>query len=229
MSLSELFTNNYEYLNTVAKRITRHKDIKLAPELLNTTYLAAFEKQEKGDCIPQDDLGFVKWFSMFMKNCFMWPNSNFNSGSTLTVDSNVTFSIDAQYFKLNGGWRNKKVRVSTDPESRDDEEIIDGDALRDMELGAESVSDRTKEFIAEITYLSTKQALKLTEVLEFKRSLPRHEEILFELYFEKELSTRRIAELYSDETNTMNYQSVNKMVNIIKSKIKNYQWKQSTT
>lgn len=217
MTLAELFTNNYEYLNTVAKRITRCKDHRMAPDLLNSTYLVVHEKHEKGMYIPETDEDFVKWFSKCMKNYFVWPNSEFNE----TYSPKEELKIDASFAHYDS-FRNK------DDTERQSVPIllVDQDALRNIEVSVEQANDFTKELIEISSSLGKIKTLQYIELIEFKRTLPPHEAILFELYFEKELSTRKIAELYSDDLNIMNYQSVNQMVNTIKSKIENYKWKQ---
>lgn len=205
MSLRDLFTYNYDYLNTVAQRITRKRDYRQAPELLSTTYLTIHEKAKAGTIlIPGENDEFVKWFCKCMKNYYRWPNSNFNK--THSRD-NIVCHIDTYY------------------EERASDFLVDEDALRDIEIQTEETNDLTKELIDISSSLGRDKTLRYIEVIEFKRTLESHESILFELYFEKEMSTREIAKEYSMEFNTINYQSINKMINIIKTKINNYKWK----
>lgn len=203
MTLSELFTYNYTYLNTVAKRITRCKNVHMAADLLNDTYLVIHEKQEAGLKVPENNDEFVKWFSKCMSNYFKWPNSSFNK----LFNSKESLTIDNGYFQ------------------RNDERLIDQDALRDIEILVEDTNDFTKELFEISSSMGAIKTLKYIELVEFKRTLPSHEKILFELYYEKELSTRDIATLYSSPVHKMNYQSVNNMVNKIKDKINTYKWK----
>jgi RNA polymerase sigma factor (sigma-70 family) len=196
VNLSELFTNNYEYLNTVAKRITRCKNVRMAPDLLSETYINLSNKETH---VPDDNEEFVKFFCKCMKNYFIWPNSSFNK----LYESEA---VELDDFKL--------ARL-TDPE-----------AQREIEISVEQTNDFTKEIIEISSSMGKAKTLKYIELVEFKRDLPPHEQILFELYFEKELSTRKIASMYSDEAHKMNYQSINQFVNVIKRKIDNYQWKQ---
>lgn len=231
MNLAKLFSDNYEYLNTVAKRITRRKNIKLAPELLNTTYIEVFEKQERGKFIPSDKEDFVKWFCAYMNNCFLFRDSTFNKNQKLDIDEMER--AEKREFE-----RYRKNKESIYPTLEDNfrgeldsnpggiNSLVDEEALREIEISVERANDFTKELIEISSNLGKTKTLKYIELVEFKRSLPTHESILFELYFEKELSTRKIADLYSMEGNVMNYQSVNIMVNQIKSKIKTYKWKQ---
>lgn len=148
---------------------------------------------------PAADQEFVKWFSKCMKNRFIWPDSSFN----------------------------KIYRPKEYPSEHIQEFLaVDTDSVTDIELGVEDTNEATRELIDISSSLGKKRTLKYIEVIEFKRSLLEYEKILFELYFEKDLSSRRIAEMYSDGVHKMNYQSVNSMVNIIKTKIKKYEWKQ---
>lgn len=215
MSLSRLFTNNYEYLSTVARRITRCKDVAMAPDLISETYLNLSEKQTE---YPGTDEEFVKWFSKCMKNYFVWPNSSFNvlynSKETLTLDQGEKHYNSNAQLHLDTGYVNSYIEL-----------ITDEDALNNIEIQVEGTNDFTKELIDISSCLGKIKTLKYIELVEFKRTLPPYESILFELYFEKELSTRDIARIYSDEIHKMNYQSVNKMVNSIKNKIKTYKWK----
>lgn len=220
MSLAKLFTDNYDYLNTVAKRITRCKDIRMAPDLLNSTYMVIHEKKEKGLFVPSESEEFVKWFSKCMKNYFKWPNSEFNSSYTPNEHLIVDEDFVCKKGKFSDNHHSDSCRL------RFDERIIDEDALKNIEVSVEQANDFTKELIEISSSLGKNKTLKYIELVEFKRTLPAHQAILFELYFEKELSTRKIADLYSIEGNTMNYQSVNIMVNEIKSKINTYKWKQ---
>jgi hypothetical protein len=222
VSLERLFTHNYEYLNTVAVRITRKKDYRLAPDLLNSTYLTIHEKASRGQClIPGENEEFVRWFSNCMKNYFKWPNSDFNKvhqpKEHLFVDGSFNSRHEWKITDTSGSWRINQTSS---------ELIVDEDALKDIEIQTEETNDFTKELIEISSSLGKAKTLRYIEVVEFKRSLQAHEAILFELYFEKEMSTRDIAKEYSTEFHTINYQSINKMVNTIKQKINNYKWTQ---
>jgi hypothetical protein len=216
VKLNELFTKNYDYLNTVAKRITRSRDHRMGPDLLNSTYLVVFEKHEKGLYIPEDGEEFIKWFSKCMKNYFTWPNSEFNK-----YYKDAEISLDRNYHQTG------QMKPNDGESLRHDLQLLDEDAHKNIEIFVEQANDFTKELIDISSSLGRTKTLKYIELVDFKRTLPTHESILFELYFEKELSTRKIADLYSIDGNTMNYQSVNGMVNKIKLKIKEYQWTQS--
>jgi hypothetical protein len=183
----------------VAKRITRCKDYRMAPDLISETYKCVNELKH-----PQDNEEFVKWFSKCMKNYFQWPNSSFNK-----LYSSKESSLCNPCIGIN------VVRY----------EPVDEDAQASIEIYVEETSDQTKELLEMSSSIGKIKALKYVELLEFKRTLPAHENILFDLYFEKEQSTREIAKLYSSPIHKMNYQSVNRMINVIKEKIKRYKWK----
>lgn len=224
MNLSELFAHNYQELSAVAHRIVRKKDYRRADELLSTTYLTIHEKATAGTVLVPGEHGeFVKWFSRCMKNYFKWPNSDFN-----TVRSNESLTIDSD---IASGHRNDNQQkfLDTGYSNRYDELLTDHDAQKEIELSVEETNDFTKELIEISSSMKRERALQYIEVIEFKRTLPAHEVILFELYFEKEMSTRDIAREYSTTGHTINYQSINKMINAIKQKINNYQWKQSVS
>lgn len=229
MTLAELFNNNYEYLMLVAKRITRAKNHRLAPDLLSSVYLEVHDRQENGLSIPQGSEDFKKWFCKYMSNHFLFRESEFNKCQQLDIDKSERLSLreKRRYQKKKGietADDNLLGELNSNPGGID--EIVDETAQRDIEICGEQANDFTRELIEISSSLGKTKTLKYIELIEFKRTLPKHEEILFDLYFEKELSTRRIAWLYSDNDNTMNYQSVNKMVNEIKAKIKIYKWKQ---
>lgn len=208
MKLAQLFTDNYEYLNTVAKRITRSRDHRMAPDLLNSTYLTVHEKHEKGMYVPYEGEEFVKWFSKCMKNYFTWPNSAFND----YYSPRYSLSLDDSHGKQdNSDYCSVPI------------ELVDPCAHLELELFAENTNDNTRELMAILNFdLEREDALKYLNVLDFVQSLEKYEKELFSLYFEKKLSTRKIAEMYSMESNTINYQSINIMVNKIKSKIEAY-------
>lgn len=192
----------------------------MAPDLLNSTYLVVHEKHEKGMFVPSENDDFVKWFSKTMKNYFVWPNSEFNK-----TYKQEAISIDQQFRVDNNILGDDRISKQTSS-NRYDESIIDEDALRDIEIQVEQANDFTKELIEISSSLGKQKTLKYIELVEFKRSLELHERELFIMYFEHGLSTRKIAQMYSMTENIMNYQSVNIMVNQIKSKIKSYKWKQ---
>lgn len=223
MSLSLLFANNYNELNTAAERITRRIDIGMASDLLSETYVGIEQRQSEGKIkIPEDNEGFVKLYCQWMKNYFVWPNSKFNqlytSKESLTIDNEFNNMDRSQvYGDLNPFSETLYVR--------NDELITDENALNNILILSEGVNDFTKEIIEISSSLGKTKTLKYIELIEFKRTLQPHESILFELYFEKDLSTRDISKMYSDETHKLNYQSVNRMINVIKTKINTYQWK----
>lgn len=230
MTLSQLFTNNYEYLNVVAKRITRKRGIEKAPELINETYLNLAEKQTP---VPVDNEEFVKFFSKCMKNYFTWPNSSFNKSMKLDVNEGDRKKVYENLYYKNNRYAevryqnrsedNFRGELDTNPKGMDG--IVDEDAMNDIEIQVEGTNDFTKELLEISSTLGKTKTLKYIELVEFKRSLPDYESILFELYFEKDMSTRDIAKKYTDESHYINYQTINNMVKEIKTKINNYRWK----
>lgn len=215
MTLGQLFANNSEYLTTVAKRITRHKNVKMAPDLVSETYL---NLHDKDTVFPQDNEEFVKWFSKCMKNYFSWGNSSFNT----LYQPKESLTIDSQFRTETKGVKYLAEQTKCD---RFDELIVDECAMRNIEIQVEQTNSFTKELLEISTSIGKNKTLKYLEVIEFKRSLPAHEATLFDLYFKHNLSTRDISEMYSDGVNNLSRISVNNMVNVIKSKLKVYQWK----
>ena len=189
MTLGELFSHNYQYLALVAKRITRRKNIKLANDLINQTYLDIHDKE-----YPKNGDEFIKWFSKCMKNRYVWKNSNFNKNTQLIAGNELP-------------------------------EQSDPTAQADIELSTEETNDTTKELIEVSSGMKKERVLKYIEVIEFKKSLPLHEQYLFDLYFNNDLSTRKISKQLSEETGyDMHFKRINSMVNEIKAKIK-LKWK----
>ena len=234
MNLAPLLENNYEYLKTVAKRITRCKNYKMADDLINSTYLSIHAYHEGGMRVPEDNEGFVKFFSKCMKNYFTWPNSEFNKSRKMDCDEQERKrQYDRNWergslceTRYNYDFKKDNFSGAVDENPEGIEGIADNDALRNIEISVEQANDFTRELIEISSNLGRDKTLRYIELVDFKRTLPAHELILFELYFEKEMSTRQIAKEYSMECNEINYQSINRLVNVIKSKLKDHQWKQ---
>lgn len=69
------------------------------------------------------------------------------------------------------------------------------------------------------------QENRYQQVMVFKKSLPLHEQYLFELYYEKDLSIQTITDyLNEDPCFDMSRRRLDLMVNIIKKKLKNHKW-----
>lgn len=204
MNLNLLITNNYESLSKVAKLIACNK----SGDLISETYSNIAEKEIP---YPLNNLEFIKFFSRCMKNRYVWGNSSFNK----LHRPKESLSLDNE---------NRLYAYENDRNTFLDL-IIDNEAVKNIELSVEETNEVTKEFIDISSSLGKSKTLKYLEVLDFKNDLLEYEKILFELYFEKDMSTRQIAVMYSDSIHKMNYQSVNTMVNIIKQKIKNTKWK----
>jgi hypothetical protein len=61
----------------------------------------------------------------------------------------------------------------------------------------------------------------------FKKSLPLHEQLLFELYYEKELSVYKITDYLNEEPGyDMCKDRIYEMLNSIKHKLKSHTWNQ---
>jgi len=204
VNLNTLISNNSKYLIKVARNITGKKDAKLGPELFTSTYLEIYEK---GIEYPKQDQDFIKWFSKYMKYRFM-PNGTY----TREVMTKECLTLDIES-KVQGSDWNSFTELITDP-----------DAMQNIELCAEEINDRTKELIEISSSLGTAKTFKYIQCLEFRETLPDYEKYLFDLYFDKKLSTKKIAVMYSDENNTVARSSVDKMINSIRAKIKIYKW-----
>lgn len=196
MILGELFTNNYLELSVVAHRITRRKNPALAEDLLSETFL---EFSEKKKIPPSSDKEFIKWYSKGMKLLFMkWNDSHKNAPS----------------FRQ---WNKQGVTLEFDPP--------DSGAETEIELGPEEISPATREVISVSSSMRPGRVFRYLQVIEFRQALPIHEQVLFDLYFKNELSTRKISEALKSETGyTFHYKRINNMVNEIKAKINAYQW-----
>lgn len=81
--LNHLVNKHYKYLLTVAKRITRRKDVELAADLINETYLSIIENEKQ---VPEDDTGFIMYFVRYMKLQFLGERSTFNKAMKLQAD-----------------------------------------------------------------------------------------------------------------------------------------------
>lgn len=190
--LANLYRENHKELHKIAQRITRRKNINLANELINETYIELVRKEK---IAPKNQLEFIKWFSKAMKNIYIWRDSGFNKAIRIQA---------AENFEL---------------------ELIDNEALKDIDFSVEKTNEATKELMQISSGMAKDRALRYIQVLEFKSRLPLHERYLFEIYFERGLSCRKISELEKQISGeNIDYQVINIMVNSIKNKIKNIKW-----
>lgn len=188
--MNQLVNKHYKYLLTVAKRITRKKDVQLAEDLIHETYLHIYENEK---ICPTDDIGFIMFYSRYMKLQFLGDRSTFNKAMSLGVD------ID-----------------------HSDIHIEDNEALNDLELYVEGTNEATKEMLKELTHLTESKVKKLIKVYDFKDTLPPHLKTIFEFYYENGMSSRQIAELMENETGyKMDFRRYNDMINEIKKRICN--------
>lgn len=221
-----MFTHNQKTIKRAAVLITQSKDKRLALDLISETYLLLAEKQTS---FPIKNEDFIKFFVQRMKSNYVWPNSSFNK--LFRTDFEEKSRKNAYEYKRSNGKKTRLVncRVESFYENPDSEyslnAIADEEALQNIEIDAEGVNDQTKEIIEISSSLGKTKTLKYIEIIEFKNSLPAHEVILFELYFEQNLSTRDISEMYSDEMHKISHLSTWQMIKIIKEKLNNYKWK----
>lgn len=89
----ELFNRNYKDILLRAKRITQRDNRRLAPDLINETYIVLHDKQTKH---PTVDFEFIKWYAKCMKNYYVWQNSTFNKHNRVkdSVELNESHLID---------------------------------------------------------------------------------------------------------------------------------------
>ena len=93
--MGELFTNNYNELYIVAKRITQRKDYRMAPALINETYIQLQHKIP-----PKCPNEFVKWFSKSMKQQYFWKETSYNKNERITsIDTGIDIP-DTENFNL---------------------------------------------------------------------------------------------------------------------------------
>lgn len=81
--MNHLVNKHYKYLLTVAKRITRRRDVELATDLISETYLSIIENEKQ---VPEDDTGFIMYFVRYMKLQFLGERSTFNKAMKLQAD-----------------------------------------------------------------------------------------------------------------------------------------------
>lgn len=182
MLMGELFEVKYKEINNVAKLITRRKDIRLAPDLINTTYLEISKFKTKPTCPNQ----FFKLFCHRMKFNIQSPVSKFNK-QFRTKESELTFDM----------------------------------------VGDISEVDKTEvDNYKAPTNLNYERAGQYSSLLVFKKSLPLHEQVIFDLLYFNDLSARDITKQLHIEGYQTSRNNVNKMVNSIKTKLEKWKTKQ---
>lgn len=196
--LNKLLEDNYKEILTVATRITRKKDRHIATELINETFLQIAERNK---VIPTDNIGFVMYFSKYMKLMFMGERSSFNrniNGKEVLTESETYLDFKNELKAL-----------------------IDTDAELEIELGAEETNEVTKDLLSNLSHMTYERVKRYAEVIEFRVSLPPWEKELFDMHFELGLSSRQIADLMKEETGyEMHPQRCKLMIKEIKNKIK---------
>ena len=89
-----------------------------------------------------------------------------------------------------------------------------------IEIEAEGTNKETKDTMLAVSNLTTDKAIRYVGVMEIKESLPPHEKEIFDLHFEKGMSSRQIAKHMEVETGwKMSYARFNEMINKVKSKL----------
>lgn len=121
-------------------------------------------------------------------------------------------------------WRNSNFNLSNKIQSDQEIEDIEDTGI-DLELLSESTNEATKDFIQVSSSMKKERVLRYIQVLEFKKSLPLHEQEVFELYYVNDIPIRKLLQLLNETGDCISYESVRQMVNSIKTKIKSTQWK----
>jgi DNA-directed RNA polymerase specialized sigma subunit len=149
------------------------------------------------DAIPEKDEEFIKVFVTQMKWEFKGKRSKFN-----------------------------KLYHSKEAEILDGFQLEDKESTNDIFLNSEGINELTKDVVEELSHLGPEAVQKYIEVASFKESLPGWEKELFELHYEDSLSSRKIAkgleDLYEFD---VNYQNINKLINEVKTKLNDYNFK----
>lgn len=179
VNMGELFNLKYTEINIGAKNITRRRDIRKAPDLINTTYLALSKKTP-----PQCPEQFLKWFVKSMKFLHDKPKSKFNE---LCYSKAIDMDIEIPDFS-------EPIEVKPDT----------GNAPM---------------------HLSQERANQFSLLESFKKSLPLHEQLIFDLYFLGGLSGYDITDQLRSEGYDIHRVRVNKWVSGIKLKMDKQIWK----
>lgn len=129
-------------------------------------------------------------------------------------------SMKQQYVWTKSAFNNVNKITSNEAEIEDIE-----DNSMDLELLSEETNQATKEFIHVSSSMKKERVIKYIQVLEFKKSLPLHEQEIFELYYVNDIPIRKLLELLNETGDCISYESVRQMVNSIKTKIDKTVWK----
>jgi hypothetical protein len=211
--LDDFITNNYNTLVVLARKICKKHSYHY--DLLSETVVILYQELDKQDskligCLHKHN-ELMKWTGQTMSNIHKWSSSDFNKNFTKeiledfnsTMDNKDEFVISEPYMKL--------MQLAINEKQTD--RII---------LQAEDTNKETKEFTQDYlnSGLNYESIEKYIRVMELKNKLQPHEQILFELYFENKMSTRKIAnELTTKAGYPINYQSIHTMVRNIKNQI----------
>lgn len=187
--LNKLLTDNYKEILIAAKRITRKRDVKLAPVLINETFLHIAEEKKT---YPTDNIGFVMYYSRYMKLMFLGERSRFSK---------------AERFK------ELEIIEVYEPE--------DETALNEMDLNSEEINEATRDVLDNLSHLRISRLNRYMDVVEFEHSLPSHLKDIFDMHYRHGMSSRDIArnmEIWSGYK--MDYRFYNGLINEVKQLIK---------
>lgn len=176
--MGEIFTETYPNILHSAKLITRRRNVKNAPDLINTTYICLSKKE-----YPTDPIKFTKYFVTAMKLLHDKPQSAFNKLAYSTA-------------------------LSIDFDIRDHSEETE-QVTEDFELP---------------TYLSSNRVGQFISLVKFKKTLPLHEQYIFDLHYFGNTSCNEIARQLNAEGYDIHRVRINKMVQSIRTKLN--KWKQ---
>lgn len=99
------------------------------------------------------------------------------------------------------------------------------DDWKQIEIEADGVSDETKDLINGLEHRDNDKIQKYINVLLFKESLPPHLNEIFNLHFERGMSSRKISEMFNQifDFDDIHHVSFNNMIREIKERFK--KWK----
>lgn len=93
------------------------------------------------------------------------------------------------------------------------------DSWESIEMGAEQINEETKDLLLNLTHLNKDKAVRYAKVMEVKETLAPHEAEIYDLHFDKGLSSRKIAELLETESGwKTSYVRINEFINQVKGK-----------
>lgn len=194
--MNEFFEKRYQYLYGAAINIC-NKNMEMSKELLSHCIELVYNNPGK-DMISslekEDDRNTIRVFTRIMSNQWRWYNSTFRKESckeTLLTEYQEELLCD---------------------EGEQEQEIL---------LDSESTNHSTKMYLQDLMSqgLSQSQARKMIVIQNVVSKLPKHERIIYELYFVQGKSGRDISKEFSKKIK-MPVNSVYAIITSIKNKIK---------